>query len=713
MTVLDYPAGSTQTVATVSLGACYGAGSTFNGAGSLSISQSAPGHSKNFNTYVLDAPYAGSVAGAVFSSFTQALSTDSTGGNESRGINNGLPDWYGTLTQTTDTLYLVVAPNYVATDWYLDNGAGTSLTAVHLTGATVSCGGGGGTPPVADFVGTPLTGNPTLAVTFTDLSSNTPTSWAWTFGDGGTSTSQNPSHNYTAAGTYTVALTATNADGSDTLTRVAYVVVTDPPPDPVPGGHVEFDDEWIEITPMEWTITRGASAELTGGSSPGSATIVLKNASDEYNPENASGPYYGFLHDGPRVWIGVNEDGTVTPDALKTVYGLFAGRITDLSPMPVGAATVAPTVELVCEDPLGWYGRAKVTVADDTTRSQYQLRQAVLDVIDDFGLRSLESEPATLPLSSADGLGLNVLDAINAANGTRHFAKPADNFTDWFAYTTVRRTSRLDGTAEATADAAAEHITGTSGWRVSADGVINQQKASVDPITFPVRRLVWQQDTLPLTVVSGTPQVIWADFGDYVADPIVDTAHTGSSLTAVLTPFGHTAKLTLTSSGTSVVTLLNIEGNLVERGSTESVVIDDLTSQSLARGIRAGPDLSGDYLGTITSAKGFAQHIVWRFGNALYRPTMTVLNWMPEMFDLDLCDRISLSIAELSITDRIFDIVGLTLHSDLAALADDGVTPVVLHDATYVLQESRVQTPTTWFTWDVSDWDDSASPWAY
>lgn len=79
--------------------------------------------------------------------------------------------------------------------------------------------------PVANFTGTPTSGTASLGVTFTDSSTNTPTSWAWTFGDGGTSTSQNPSHSYTTSGVYTVALTATNSGGSNTLTRTGYVTV--------------------------------------------------------------------------------------------------------------------------------------------------------------------------------------------------------------------------------------------------------------------------------------------------------------------------------------------------------------------------------------------------------------------------------------------------------------------------------------------------------
>ncbi|OGN88275.1 MAG: hypothetical protein A2X23_04345 [Chloroflexi bacterium GWC2_73_18] len=80
--------------------------------------------------------------------------------------------------------------------------------------------------PVADFSGTPTSGVEQLSVDFTDLSSGSPTAWSWAFGDGGTSTLQNPSHFYAAPGTYTVSLTATNAGGSDPETKTGYVVVS-------------------------------------------------------------------------------------------------------------------------------------------------------------------------------------------------------------------------------------------------------------------------------------------------------------------------------------------------------------------------------------------------------------------------------------------------------------------------------------------------------
>ncbi|MFA5377837.1 MAG: PKD domain-containing protein [Dehalococcoidia bacterium] len=68
----------------------------------------------------------------------------------------------------------------------------------------------------ADFVGEPLEGERPLTVEFSDLSTNADT-WSWTFGDGDTSTSQNPSHTYDTPGVYDVALEVTYAAGASAL----------------------------------------------------------------------------------------------------------------------------------------------------------------------------------------------------------------------------------------------------------------------------------------------------------------------------------------------------------------------------------------------------------------------------------------------------------------------------------------------------------------
>ncbi len=79
------------------------------------------------------------------------------------------------------------------------------------------------TAPTAGFSASTTSGTAPLSVSFTDTSTGSPTSWAWDFGNGATSTSQNPSASYTAAGTYTVQLTATNATGSSTASKTVTV----------------------------------------------------------------------------------------------------------------------------------------------------------------------------------------------------------------------------------------------------------------------------------------------------------------------------------------------------------------------------------------------------------------------------------------------------------------------------------------------------------
>ncbi len=60
-------------------------------------------------------------------------------------------------------------------------------------------------------------------VTFKSTSINVVTSYSWDFGDGTTSTEQNPTHTYTASGIYTISLTATNDHGSDTNTKSNFI----------------------------------------------------------------------------------------------------------------------------------------------------------------------------------------------------------------------------------------------------------------------------------------------------------------------------------------------------------------------------------------------------------------------------------------------------------------------------------------------------------
>ena len=85
--------------------------------------------------------------------------------------------------------------------------------------------------PVTDFTGTPTSGTAPLMVIFQDISTNFPSSWNWSFGDGTLFNYSglvplNPIHSYTDYGTYTVSLTTTNAMGSTTITKSGYIMVS-------------------------------------------------------------------------------------------------------------------------------------------------------------------------------------------------------------------------------------------------------------------------------------------------------------------------------------------------------------------------------------------------------------------------------------------------------------------------------------------------------
>jgi PKD repeat protein len=84
------------------------------------------------------------------------------------------------------------------------------------------------TSPVADFVAAPLTGAAPLNVSFESRSAGNISSFLWNFGDGQTSTEQNPVHQYLSAGIYTVTLEVVGPEGSDLETKTNFITVTQP-----------------------------------------------------------------------------------------------------------------------------------------------------------------------------------------------------------------------------------------------------------------------------------------------------------------------------------------------------------------------------------------------------------------------------------------------------------------------------------------------------
>ncbi|MHC1706592.1 MAG: M6 family metalloprotease domain-containing protein [Bacteroidales bacterium] len=81
----------------------------------------------------------------------------------------------------------------------------------------------------ANFSANPTNACPESVVSFSDLSTGSPTSWLWNFGDGNTSTLQNPTHQYMNPGTYTVTLIASNTNSTHTVVKTNYISVASNP----------------------------------------------------------------------------------------------------------------------------------------------------------------------------------------------------------------------------------------------------------------------------------------------------------------------------------------------------------------------------------------------------------------------------------------------------------------------------------------------------
>jgi len=203
-------------------------------------------------------------------------------------------------------------------------------------------------PPVADFSGSPTSGYEPLTVDFTDLSTNNPTSWSWDFGDGiGTSDEQHPSYTYPSFGIYAVSLTATNAYGFDTETKIDYIVVQE-----LPNVLMHVQDVSV------WRITAGVNCtgrgtvkivDALGGDVAGAAVYVsvtgptsellsgvtgtdgvvtlttnkTKNCSGEWCYEVTSVEKTGATYDpGANVMTMACESGVVYSDGGSVVHAV-------------------------------------------------------------------------------------------------------------------------------------------------------------------------------------------------------------------------------------------------------------------------------------------------------------------------------------------------------------------------------------------------------
>jgi PKD repeat protein len=163
--------------------------------------------------------------------------------------------------------------------------------------------GGGNIPPIADFTFTTTD----LTADFTDTSTDpdgTVVGWDWNFGDGNTSTLQNPSHTYAAGGTYTVSLTVTDNDaGTDSVSKDVTVTGPNTPPTAdftfsATDLTVNFTDASTDsdgtIVGWDWDFGDGNTSTVQNPShtyaAAGTYTVTLTVTDDDSATDSTSKP---------------------------------------------------------------------------------------------------------------------------------------------------------------------------------------------------------------------------------------------------------------------------------------------------------------------------------------------------------------------------------------------------------------------------------------
>lgn len=238
-------------------------------------------------------------------------------------------------------------------------------------------------PPTAD-IGIESSIVPLLTqVQFTDLSTDYPGEWYWDFGDGNTSTEQNPVHVYTQPGTYDVILTTSNCNGSTTSTPTT-ITVQDPPSISINPSSLTVNIQPSEILTETITICNQGQGDLVSNfttSNDGTLgayylefmatnvdadgfTIQILNANSEIVAESAPytnpGTYYFDVLEGIptngtyTIVVQGNSNESVFIDYISIydyttwdiLYDVFYQEIQYGQTFPLQAPTVAPNLSI-------------------------------------------------------------------------------------------------------------------------------------------------------------------------------------------------------------------------------------------------------------------------------------------------------------------------------------------------------------------------------
>ncbi len=177
--------------------------------------------------------------------------------------------------------------------------------------------------PCANFTSS-ISSGCTGIVAFNDTSLNSPTSWAWDFGDGQTSLLQNPSHTYSAIGTYNVKLVVCNGLFCDSITKQVIVNVVNGPTAACITTTTAYCCGMgitnVTLNTLNHTSTNGIDGYQDFSCNYGTTLF----AGLTYTISVTTGTVY---NENVRAWIDYDEDGTfISSELILTSNNVFTNH---------------------------------------------------------------------------------------------------------------------------------------------------------------------------------------------------------------------------------------------------------------------------------------------------------------------------------------------------------------------------------------------------
>ena len=258
-------------------------------------------------------------------------------------------------------------------------------------------------------------------IQFRDSSLRSPAHYLWSFGDGGTDTAANPSHQYTAAGTYTVTLVATNAIGSDTAVRTAYITyqplaglaaATCFPSYTTTPARVGFQSLTVNGTTVVATTTTPVSGTYTDRTC--NVPVIQLGAGDSLSITSMSPQFDDSL----AVYLDLNNDGAFTDNErilrhlTRTAQSMqgntFQGAV--LLPVSTPLDTVLRLRLVMSSNPMGRVATPLVCGANTAGAAV------------DIALRAVPAAPhAHFNTALASGCGLSLSFASTSTGAPNHY----------------------------------------------------------------------------------------------------------------------------------------------------------------------------------------------------------------------------------------------------------------------------------------------------